>query len=248
MKNLLLLSLACGLCLTGCPKSRKSSPEYQKARVAWLDLLKEKRLSEAYLAPEVDDILQLLERVDATSLDAKAAQTLKEEIQKGRAEASAGEQATQAELARARQPTPDSPSTTPSLPSSDETAPVGAAAEPTPDAGAAQGEPAPGMTEREFEERFGRCFEPVRDATIEGFPAKVWSLVDLSKCRADFPTFQTRSVVVADGKVESIRSNEALAPKKFRVVDGKLVPVDPNAPAPKTPPAPGTPAPEPAKP
>lgn len=243
MRNLLLLSLACGLCLTGCPKSRKSSPEYQKARVAWLDLLKEKRLSEAYLAPEVDDVLQLLERVDPASLDGKAAQALKEELQKGRAEASAAEQATEAEIARALQPTPPPPSTGPS-PSTPPAAQPAAPAEPAPDAGATLGEPTPGMTEREFEERFGRCFEPVRDATIEGIPAKVWSLVDLSKCRANFPSFQSRSVVIANGKVESIRSNEALAPKRFRVVEGKLVPIDPNEPAPP----PGTPTPVPAKP
>jgi len=243
MKKLLLVSflVLLGLSLLGCPKpARKSSPEYQKARGIWFELLGQKKLTEAYLSPEAEEVLALLDRVDQASLDYKMAGDLKAEIQKGRSEAKAGEVATQALLAKATHPNPEG-SGTARPPQRPDLVPPPVTA----DAGVAiASEPKPGMSEQEFLSRFGRCFEVMREATVSGVPGKVWSLQqDLSKCRSDFPSFASRSVVVVNGKVDAIRPTEELVPKQYRLIEGKLVPVDPNAPPPPPPP----PSPVPAK-
>lgn len=234
--------LMLGLCLSfaGCKKERAlPSQEYFKAKTLWIDLLREKR-GKAYMAPETEQVTELLRAVDPKSLDYTSAQTLLEEIAKGRAEARAAEAALQEELERAKRAGQADPSQLVFQPLSTDagTEPVAAAV----DAGAPK-EPVAGMAMADFTRLFDRCFEFKNDAVVGGVTSgQVWGLKDLLGCRQEFPRFVSNSVLISEGKVGAIRSNAELTPVKYKMVDGKLVPVtgedEKAAPAPAPAPAP----------
>ncbi|HEY3449850.1 MAG TPA: hypothetical protein VGK67_26085 [Myxococcales bacterium] len=237
------LLMALGLCLglVGCKKpAAPPSKEYFKARTMWIDLLREKR-SKAYVAPEAEEVIELLRLVDAKSLDATSAQTLLEEIQGGRAKARAEEAELQEKIETAKRAGQADPSQLVfhTLPS-DGGGVASAAAGGRPDAGPK--EPTVGMSQSEFASLFGRCFEFRNDAVVGGVAGgQVWGLRDSMGCRQDFPSFVANSVLVVDGRVGAIRSSAELAPVKYKMVDGKLVPMTgedekaglPPAPAPQ---------------
>lgn len=203
----------------------------------WIDLLREKK-DKAFLETGADEVLALLKQVDPKSIDAPPAAALQAEIEKGQREAAEAEAALQKQLAQARAAARSDPSTisgsgapaSETKPASDVSAMAG-----SPD----DKQPRQGMSASELEQKFGRCFEPKSDAMVGGaMGGKVWALKDLGKCRELFKDFVGRSVLVFDGKVDSIRPNAELAPKKLKLVDGKLVPADekdlqPPAPTPQ---------------
>ncbi|MGC4113478.1 MAG: hypothetical protein QM765_02170 [Myxococcales bacterium] len=222
---LMALGLCLGLALTGCKKEKaQPSKEYFQARTMWIELLREKR-NKAFLAPEAQEIMDLLRAVDAKSLDATSAQTLLDEIQTGRAAAKMEEADLQAKIEQAKKAGQADPSgivfhTVPHDAGTDE--PVAVAN--GPDAGPK--EPAVGMAQRDFTNWFGRCFEYKNDAVVGGVSGgQVWGLRDLMGCRQDFPSFVSNSVLLVEGRVGAIRSNAELAPTKYKMVDGKLVPM-----------------------
>jgi hypothetical protein len=225
MRNACVITLLFTLLLTSaCPKSSgPPSEDYQKARTIWLELLKDKR-DNASSDPAAQDVLALLQKVDPTSIDGPAAANLKAQIEQGISEAKARQSDLDKEQDQARQAAQAvGPGTTfgPSRYGTGETQAVA-------DGGvaAAGGEDSPkvGMTTAEFEGKFGRCFEMKNEAAIGGkLGGQVWGLKDLGLCRERFKDFLTHSVVLVDGKVDSIRSNEEVAPKKYKIVDGKVV-------------------------
>ena len=246
---LLVMALGLSLSSLGCSKPVAStSKEYAKAREMWLDLLKEKR-SKAYVCPEAEQVLTLLQAVDPKSLDGASAANLLQEIQKGRAEGLAGQAELEASLETARRASrPDPSSVVIPTTAKNVDAPKPSAA----DATAAPATPTIGMTAADFNAKFGNCFEFRNDASLGGTPGgQVYVLKDLLGCRHDHPAFTSQAVVLFNGKVESIRALADVAPVKYKVVDGKLVPMTEEdikkAAAPPPPPAPA-PAPEPAAP
>jgi len=108
--------------------------------------------------------------------------------------------------------------------------------------------PVAGMSQTEFMTRFGSCFEFRNEATVAGQTGgQVFGLRDTMGCRQDFPGFIDNSVLLYEGKVGAVRSNAELAPVKYKVVDGKLVPWtdEDNKVAPPTPAPTPTPTPAP---
>ena len=250
MRNfcLVLCLLAFGL-TTGCPKSAgPPSPEYVKARQMWLDALREKR-DRAFGDPAVPEILQLLLKVDPDSVDAPSALTLRTEIETGMAEAKRREMTLANELERARTVSQLTGGFVHAGPGTDEPAAPSASVG---DGGvAADDTPKAGMTLDDFQARFGRCFEFRNDAAIGGkLGGQVWGLKDLGLCREKFKDFTGRSVVVFNGKVDSVRSNEEVTPHRFKLVEGKLVPAEDKdlvPPEPPKPPAKPAPTPSPGE-
>ncbi|MBI5547063.1 MAG: hypothetical protein HY901_24550 [Deltaproteobacteria bacterium] len=251
-KTCVVLSLlAVGLAATGCEKNRLPSKEYQQARDLWLEVLRE-RMDKASVDPRADTVLALLSRVESNSLDAEVAAKLKVEIEQERAESKASQEALERQLEVARavsRPALEGGSAG----AGGHDAGAGAAGAPgAADAGIAE-QPGAGMSEQEFVSRFGRCFEPTTEVFVGGRAGgRSWELQDLSKCREQFSGFIGKAVVVIGGKVESVRPASEMLPRRFRVVDGKLVPVDEKtepkaakvaateAPAPQAPAQPGT--------
>jgi hypothetical protein len=235
-KLLLLLCLAAGLSL-GCQKTHPPSPEYQKARLLWLDLLKEK-MDKAYVDPQAQEVLALLSRVDPNSFDAEYAARLKAEIEKGRSEAASDRARLDKQLEQA------TAAARPSFMGMPTSSPKGDGGVVFASDGGGPNVPVPGMAASEFEERFGGCFESRGDATVGGLAARIWGLRDLSKCRDQFPGFVVNVVMIVNNRVESIRSQAEVAPKKFKLVDGKMVEVSAaeaaamQAPPPEPPPEP----------
>jgi len=224
------LLMALGLCLLapGCKKkAAQPSQEYFKARTMWIDLLREQR-GKAYVAPEAEQVVELLRAVDPASLDAESAKDLLAEIQKGRAQARAEEEELQRQLERASKAGQADPSEV--VFSNAPAGTAGAAGTATaaaaggPDAGPT--EPVVGMSQAELTRWYGRCFEYKNDAVGGGVAGgQVWGLKDLLGCRQDFPRFVSNSLLVVEDRVGAIRSTAELAPGKYKMVDGKLVPM-----------------------
>lgn len=240
------LMLALALCMPTLACKKPAAPpsqEYAKARSIWLDLLREKR-DKAYLAPEVDEVISLLQAVDPKSLDATSAQGLLEEIVKGKTEARSAQASLEEQVELAKRAGQAKPSDVVfrNLPVDAGSGAAGAAS----DAGVTV--PTLGMSQSDFLSQFGSCFEFRTQAAVAGqFGGQVYGLKDLLGCRQDFRAFVDSSVVLFDGRVAAIKSNSDLTPSaKFKVVDGKLVPATEEDLKPK--PAPTPPAPEPQAP
>jgi hypothetical protein len=225
LRTIALALLLAGV-LSACNRPGKPSPEYAQAREAWTALLKD-HLDDAYVQPGVDEVLALLARVDPKSVDAPFAAELRRDIETGRAAAREREESLAEQLAeaeRALRPPAPPPSEEPEPAGGSEAAPAVAAA--APDAGAEDAQPEDGMEATEFLQKFSRCFEYRNDSLVGGLAGgKVYGLKNLSICRDLHPGFISNSVLVFDGKI-SVRPSAELAPQKFVVIDGKLVPAD----------------------
>ncbi len=230
MRLSLALLVALSLSLAACKKAGPS-PEYAQARDKWSALVKASAFSAAE-EPGADEVLALLARVPADSSDAPFAAELKTEIDKGRKEAAdrrADATKEQEAMEKARQAALAAMASSPVVPAaSADSAPSAAPAadaQAAPDAGEKDdGQPKRGMDASTFKSKFARCFEYKNDAMVGGTGGgQVWGLKDLSICRQLHSNFTANSVLLWDGKVD-IRSTAELAPKKYKLVDGKLVP------------------------
>ncbi|MGI5862114.1 MAG: hypothetical protein ACOX6T_08645 [Myxococcales bacterium] len=226
-----LASLLLIACLSfACNRAGPPSAEYAEAREKWSALVRD-QLDEAALAPEADEVLALLGQVDPKSIDAPYASELRAEIEKARAEAKAQAEARakalEAAEAALRPVVADTPDfEEPSSPEPADEPPAQAAA--APDAGQTdKGQPVEDMPASDFRTKFARCFEFKNDSLVNGLAGgQVWGLKDLSICRDLHPTFVSNSVLLYEDKVAAIRPNEELAPKKYVVMDGKLLPLE----------------------
>jgi hypothetical protein len=221
--RLIALLFAVGLA-AGCHKSSPPSPDYQKARNLWLDLLRDK-MGKAYTDPGADEVLALLARVDPNSMDAKVASDLKDEIEKGRREglASDEEGRKQVEAARTALQNPMFVASGPAVYFTSD----GGLVRATSDTGPSGPEmPALGMTADDFARKFGRCFEERGETLVNGAQGgRIFALRDLALCRQSYPEFLTRGVVLFSGTIANVAPLADLAPKKFKLVNGKLVPM-----------------------
>jgi hypothetical protein len=258
LRYLLTLALCLGL-IAGCHKSGKPSPDYQKARTLWLDLLRDK-MGKAYSDPGAQEVIGLLERVDPSSMDARVAADLKAEIQKGRAEALASDEAVRQQVAQAQNAVNN-----PTFTGTGTGYRFAVAAEgdggtgETGDAGPRGPEqPKIGMSADEFERKFSRCFESRADAAFNGqLGGRIWAMRDLVVCRELYPSLIDSAIVIFEGKVVSILPMAEAAPQKYKLVDGKLVPMSEadkikfaaqNTATPAAPTAPPEPPPPPGRP
>jgi hypothetical protein len=168
-----LLALAA---LLACARPQPS-PEYEKARAIWHQLVQERGL-DAASDPRSDEVLVLLGRVDAGSLDASEAATLRHAIE-GDRRARAEELAHRQELvAKAAKPTP-----APVLPQAAvEVAPPPAAPPPL----------KLGMKLEDFRASHGDCFAargPVQYPAPDGGTPRMgdlWGLKDDAACREKY--------------------------------------------------------------
>jgi len=225
LRVLLSLLMCLGL-LGGCHRSGKPSPDYQKARTLWLDLLRDK-MGKAYGDPGAQEVLDLLDRVDPSSMDARVAADLKAEIQKGRADSRESDESLRQQVERAQQA-----ATSPTFVSSgggyhyavsEGDAGEGAQG----DGGTSDERPTVGMSAGDFDQKFSRCFEYKTDAAVGGqLGGKTYGLRDLSVCRELYGDLQDKGVVIFDGKVAMIEPLSAFTHQKFKLVNGKLVPMD----------------------
>lgn len=211
------------LALVSCAKKKQPSPEFAQAQQIWTELVQVHAL-EAHADPRAEQVLALLASVDPNSLDAQAAAELAARIRSARAEAkaSAERQAALIEAAAKLPPMPEG------FAAVEPAEPEPPPAEPEPVAEPAEEtQPSEGMEAAVFKQKFDRCFE-YKNAfgTPTGQEGDVWGLKDLSICRELHPTFTTRSVLLMDGRVAAIRSNQELTPVKYKLVDGALVPSD----------------------
>ncbi|MFN7135584.1 MAG: hypothetical protein ACK4N5_26165, partial [Myxococcales bacterium] len=215
------------LVLPSCAKKNQLSAEYAEAQQRWT-ALNQQDPAGAALSPGADEVLALLGRVDPASRDAQAAAELKKQIEAERAEAKAALEAREKMLAHAENPPPPT-GFAPAAPTvqQDEPPPPPAAAEPVAAAPAAdETQPREGMAEADFRKKFDRCFEFKNPfGTPGGQSGDVWGLKDLSLCREQHRSFTAQSVLLMDGKIAAIRSNEELKPVSYKVVGGKLVPM-----------------------
>lgn len=230
--------LAVGVCAAvlalGCSKRPgPASPEFQKARQQYLDLLAKDGPNDVYLDPGITAVRMSLDRVPPDSVDADAAKSLAGTIDKGIAEAKANQaarEAAKAETAKAA----DAP--VPSLGGGAQ-APAVAAAQP-----AQPAQPAPtdgpheGMSAAEFQTKFGGCFD--KDSVFKDTQGHTGDAYVLSAaCATRYPSFKDQLVLVSNAKVLNVvpRSAEQ-GRQEFQVQSSKPLPQAPQPPPPQQPP------------
>ncbi len=211
---------------TDCRRAGPPAAEYTEAREK-LSQLRKERAVDAYFDPRIREVVDLLSQVDPDSVDAQAAAELKKEIETARADRAAAEEAERRaiEAARTPPPMPASPSGSgsPALLS----APT---ASPEPQKKPPPEDPTAGMSEAEFKERFSRCFEyKMPTLAPSGVMGEAFVLKDIAACRDRHGSAVGRIVVLGEGKVQAVLAASAATEKKFQLVDGKLVPVPPEA-------------------
>jgi hypothetical protein len=236
----LMLGLALAA-LAGCKRPGPPSFEYGEARDKLIEIRKDRGV-DAYFDPRIEDVLALLSQVDPKSIDAPAAKQLAAEIDNARAE-KAKHDSDQAKLIEQARATPTVPLSSPGVATATTLAPKVQDGGPV-DAGPPK-DPVAGMTDSDFRNLFSDCYQYVRPSlSPTGAPGETWGLKDIATCRDRHPGSVDHVVILRDGKVIGIVPAQEAAPKEFKLVDGRLVPVTTETP--KPPPAPTSP-PQPAK-
>lgn len=231
--RLYALLLIAALAAPACRKPAGSAPEYEEARSRWTELLREKGIDAVYQDPRSEEVSLLLGRVDPKSADAPFAAQLRAEIEAGRRQAveRAAALLKQEEEAREAGARAAASVGTRLIEAAAPLDPAdGGAARAAADAGAEDDQPRVGMEADRFKRDFARCFEYKNASIVQGRTGgEVWGLKDLMICRDLHEPFVSDSVLLMDGKVLAIRPSSELAPKRFQIVDGKLVEMGPDA-------------------
>lgn len=208
-----LLGAACvALLAFGCTKRPgPASPDFQKARQAYLDLLAKDGPGDVYTDPELPDLRAELDKVPADSVDSDAARSLASTIDKGIADAKAA--ATERE--KVIKETTEVASA-PALPAADEGSPTGAPAG-TPDAGkAAASGPSEGETAADFMLHYSSCFEKQGAFTDDkGHTGDTWALSD--SCASKYPAFKDQLVMVGADKVVAVVPRSSATSTKIAI-------------------------------
>jgi hypothetical protein len=232
MRLLFVFLLTAALFAPACQRSSGPSPEYEQARQRWTALLREKGLEGAFVDARAQEVVDLLGQVDRKSVDAPYSDQLRGEIEAGRREAgerTAAFERREVEIRGAAAKAAAAMGTRLLEAAPQPAEPAVPPAEPPPDAGAKDDQPRQGMEAERFKRDFARCFEFKNPSIVQGRAGgEVWGLKDLIVCRELHRPFDGNAVLLMDGKVVAIRSASELAPKRFKVVDGKLVEAGPE--------------------
>jgi hypothetical protein len=220
-----VLLAAAGLCLgAACRKPATNSADYFEASNIH-DRLVVDQGEDAYLAPEMGEAETLLAKVPPDSLDAQAARELLAKIRSERTR-----------LEREREEAEKAPADGPTLDDwGKDEAPAEVAQKEEVDAGPTQ--PMPGMTLREFKDRFGSCFDPGQDIVLAGAGIRqTYELRDREECRTRHVGFEGLVVIFESEKIGGFAQKSAL---KLTLPDGGEPPAGqraaqqaPQAPAP----------------
>lgn len=219
MRPVLLVALAAALWACTRPEP---SPEYQEAVARYREVMA-RHPDEPWLQPELDRVLELLDRVPHRSLDAEAAGALRQRIVAERAIARQEEQRRTRLVEAAGRPTPAVP---------ERADPAEAAATPTaaPATSPLPGLPPPGTPLADFQRTHGDCFE-ARAAARIGQPAggavdgEAWALKDLAACRTAHPAAAGQLLLFAGGKLLAVRPASAAREEvRTEVVQGARQP------------------------
>ncbi len=228
----LALLVLTAVLVVACNRSKGPSPKYEQARERWTVILKEKGFEGAFVDGRAQEVLDLLQQVDRRSMDAPYAEKLRGEIEAGRREAAERTLAferREAELREAAAKASAAMGTRLLQVVPQSAAPLSPSDQTTPDGGAKDDQPGVGMEAERFKRDFARCFEYKNPSIVQGRAGgEVWGLKDLTICRELHPSFGDKAVLLMDGKLITIRSASELAPKRFKLVEGKLFEAGPE--------------------
>jgi hypothetical protein len=219
----LLTALLVAAAPVACRKPAKPSEEYAQAHKRFGKLYGEKG-DDAFLDPELAQVESLLAQVPADSLDAAAAQELRNRIQAGKQQAQAQQKAREEAMANARGPGPGSSSfgsdPGPAPASSDsEPADEADAGTEAPDAGGAVGVGTP-----EAQLASSGCFQKGEPLEVRGRGRRDrWELADRPACRQQYASLQDQVLIIEEGKVLAQVPRSAL---QAIPVDGGTGPTD----------------------
>jgi len=222
----------CLLCLAlaaGCRRKTGPDANYEKAAQLYQQLYATE-LDDAYGDPGMDEVVALLNKVDARSIDAERAKTLLGTIERGR-EALAKQRAEREKMAAAA-----AASAARGGPQID---PVKVLAESAPDAGPMRDPYGPGASVGEINTATGGCLvpnEPFREQGT-GREGTVYRLARSPGCIERLPGFDGQALLVMNDKV--YRRMGDFPPMQAPVPDAGTPQPAPQAPqAPRAPPPP----------
>ncbi|MBI5070713.1 MAG: hypothetical protein HZB56_21025 [Deltaproteobacteria bacterium] len=231
MRIPLALALATGLAACQRPQP---SPDYEKARQLHAGLVARSPL-DPYAQPEMAQVMELLSRVPADSLDAEAARALREKVD-AELRAQAEDRTRRARLVEGAGAPVAWAGGAGAAAGGESTSPSEAPAAPTGGdaARAAPQRPASTLAEgtalEEFQKAKGDCFEAKAPARIERSDGKAvvgqaWGLKDTEACKKAHPAEVGRLVLFAEGKLLEVReAADAKEQKLERKVQGELRP------------------------
>lgn len=182
------------MALPACSRPQRS-PDYERARVAWTELV-QARPGDAAEDARTEEILRLLASVPRDSLDAPAAAELRGRIEAERSAAASARSRRAALVAGAGAPTP--PLATAAGSDSLDAAP------------AADEALAAGTSLADFRASHGSCFElhaPANVTVPDGGPARpgeVYVMREDGTCRERFPALVGQAVLFARGTVAGV--------------------------------------------
>jgi len=230
MRIPLALALALAAALGACQRPQPS-PDYERARALHAALVARSPL-DPYAQPEMAEVVELLARVPAGSLDAEAAGALRDKVE-SELRSQAEERTRRARLVEAAgspvaQPTAAPDGAAPSAASSE--APATPAGEPAAPTARPASKLAEGTKLADFQKSQGECFEakaPARIARADGkaVAGQAWGLKESEACTKAHPDEVGRLVLFADGALLEVREASAAKVEKLtRRVQGELRP------------------------
>jgi len=207
----IVTSLLTALLLSGpvaCSKPQPSE-DYFQAHTRFSKLYAEQG-DEAFADPAMDEVEAMLARVPADSLDAKAAQELRQRIQSGRTQFQSQEKARQEAIAQARTPT-SMPGGFASEGSASRSAAPPPPVEETSDAGTGSSGPAVGTSASELASGFSGCFQKGEQVEVRNRGVRDrWELADRATCRQQYAALADQVLLIEEGKVLALVPKSSL--------------------------------------
>ncbi len=200
---LVTLLLGCSLAAFACRKSPgPPSADWERARSLHVELVA-RYADDAYVRPQMDEVLALLDRVPPDSVDAPEADALKARILEERKRL-AGQEAERERRLAAAGPGAWSP-------------PAESGGSPAEAAVPAKRPLAPGLALDAFREAYGDCFEPRTQLRIEApdggiltEKGEAFGLKPDPACKERYSELADQLVLFADGKLVAVRPASAL--------------------------------------
>ncbi len=200
------LALTLALALAACQRPQPSA-DYEQGRALHAALVARSPL-DPYAQPQMAEVVELLARVPADSLDAEAARTLREKVD-SELKAQAEERTRRARLVAGAGGSAALPAMAQSAAPAD--APPAPAEQPAPEAERPASQLSAGTTLAEFQKSQGECFEAKAPARIQGEGTSVagqaWGLKETEACKKAHPDEVGRVVLFADGKLLDVRDS-----------------------------------------
>jgi hypothetical protein len=192
------------LALAACNKPKPSN-DYADAQAKWDSLVSHKG-DDAYVDPEMDTVVSMLDRVPASSSDAAKAGELKGKIAAERARVAEEAKRRAADMAVLKAPIPNHPD------SAAPAQPPPPAEKPKEDAVADSGQPQVGLAYDEFTKKFGACFSEGEMITVSNMnvKARAFSLVGNEECTKKHGAFSTKWILFSEGKIIGMVPKESV--------------------------------------